>query len=410
MRRLIALFVTVGLWIAAGQTAPAVESTSAPKPELFREIEEIMKDLSEITGLKMRRRVASDTINKDGLRKFLEERLKEAVKPEEIRAEELTLKKLGLVPQEFDLRKTTVDLLTEQAAAFYDYKKKKLFVMDSNASMNDRAVLVHELAHALADEHFNLGKYIIKGKSDDMAVARQAVMEGQATWLMTEYMLFKVGTSLRKADTMADMMNQMNNSPGAGAFPVFDSAPLYLKESLIFPYTKGFSFQQAVIMKYGNQGFAEVFRNPPQSAQQIIHPEKYFKKVVPTQPELPKVKLKGYRGLVGGGVGEFDHNIMLQLHTTSEEAVFAQYWRGAQYRIMENRKANRAVLQYASEWETEDNALRFMQLYRRVLQHKWKKFEVTRESPSEVDGVGDDGRFQVRVIGKLVTSVEGLPQ
>lgn len=403
MRRLIALFLAAALWVAAAQ-APA------SPPELFREIDEIMKDLSEITGLKMTRRVASDTINKENLRKFLEDRLKEAVKPEEIRAEELTLKKFGLVPQDFDLKQTTIDLLTEQAAAFYDYKKKKLFVLDTNATMSDRTVLVHELAHALADEHFNLEKYIVKGKSDDMSVARQAVMEGQATWLMTEFPLVRAGTSLRKAGMMADIMNQMSNTQPGGMYPVFDAAPLYLKESLIFPYTKGFNFQHAVIMKYGNRGFGEVFRNPPLSAQHIIHPEKYFAHVVPTQPELPKVRLRGYKGLVGGGVGEFDHTILLQLHTTKEDAAFAEHWRGAQYRLMENRKAGRTVLQYASDWDSEESAKRYFQLYRRVLAHKWKKCEFTHETATEADGVGDDGMFQVRLAGTRVTSVEGLPR
>jgi hypothetical protein len=49
------------------------------------------------------------------------------------------------VPAEFDLKKTTIDLLTEQAAAFYDYRKKKLFVLSSLPSMMEQALLVlHE--------------------------------------------------------------------------------------------------------------------------------------------------------------------------------------------------------------------------------------------------------------------------
>ena len=61
---------------------------------------------------------------RDKVKEFLEKRMKEAASPEEIRVEELTLKKFGLVPQDFDLAKNTVDLLTEQAAAFYDFHKR----------------------------------------------------------------------------------------------------------------------------------------------------------------------------------------------------------------------------------------------------------------------------------------------
>src|SRR5262249_49794592 len=155
-------------------------------------------------------------------------RIKEAVKPEDIRAEEIALKKLGLAPADFDLRKMTVDLLTEQAAAFYDYRRKKLFILDTNATLMQRPILVHELAHALADQHFNLERYLLKGKSDDSGLARMAVMEGQATWLMSEYMMMKMGTSLKKAPDMAEWMNRMSGGSSGGMYPVFDAAPMYL--------------------------------------------------------------------------------------------------------------------------------------------------------------------------------------
>jgi hypothetical protein len=116
--------------------------------------------------------VQYDTIDKTHLKQFLEDRIREEVKPEEIRSEELALKKFGFVPQDFDLKKTTVDLMTEQAAAFYDYRKKKLFLLDDSATPEQNTVLAHELAHALADQHFHLERYLRHGKSDDSSLAR----------------------------------------------------------------------------------------------------------------------------------------------------------------------------------------------------------------------------------------------
>src|SRR6185312_8700793 len=88
---------------------------------VFQEIDRIMAELTRISGLPANRRVAYDLISRENVKHFLEKRVREVAKPEEIRAEELTLKKFGLVPADFDLAKNTVDLLTEQAAAFYDY-------------------------------------------------------------------------------------------------------------------------------------------------------------------------------------------------------------------------------------------------------------------------------------------------
>ncbi|MBV6431486.1 MAG: hypothetical protein IANPNBLG_01618 [Bryobacteraceae bacterium] len=400
MPRLTTILIPLLLWLAP---APAQQSA---KPELFEEMDGILAELSKFTGWKAPRKVDSDTITKDGLKQFLEDRMKEIVKPEELHAEELSLKKLGLVPKTFDLRKTTVDLLTEQAAAFYDYRKKKLFILDTNATITQKPVLVHELAHALADTQVSLEKYIFKSRSDDSALARQAVMEGQATWLMSEYIMSRMGGSLTKSPEMVDVMSRMAGS-SAGAFPVFDSVPLYLRESLMFPYTKGFAFQQAVVLKLGKEGFLEVFRNPPRSSQQIIHPDKYFDKIQPTKPPLPKASTKGYTGVVEGTVGEFDHEILFRQYGGEADAKLARKWRGAEFRIFENKKdKSRAVLLYASDWQDEKAARDVFRLYKKVLQGKSKTFTLDRESDSEMEGTIDGGRFLVRLQSTLVSSVE----
>src|SRR5271170_6486619 len=135
--------------------------SAAPAQELFTHIGSIKQGLSAITGLAFTRDVPYASISKDQLRKYLEQRLHDTMKPDEVRAEELTLKMLGLVPKDFDLRRNTLELLTEQAAAFYDYNQKRLFVLKGAGNgAEERVALVHELAHALADQHFHLAKYI----------------------------------------------------------------------------------------------------------------------------------------------------------------------------------------------------------------------------------------------------------
>src|SRR5713226_9744453 len=123
---------------------------------IFDEIENDLRDLTAITGLKMHRKVPFDLISKDRVNQYLKDRIQEVSTPEDLRIEELGLKKFGFVPQDFDLAKTTVDLLTEQAAAFYDFHKKKLYITDWAPPGMRQAALVHELAHALADQNFHL--------------------------------------------------------------------------------------------------------------------------------------------------------------------------------------------------------------------------------------------------------------
>jgi hypothetical protein len=373
------------------------------------EASRIVQELTRISGMPLHHPVPCDFITKAKINEFLKKRVHEVAKPEEIRAEELTLKKFGLVPQDFDLAKNTVDLLTEQAAAFYDYDQKKLFITDSTPSDTQEPVLAHELSHALADQNFNLGKFIRQGrKSDDGATARLAVMEGQATWLMSEYLARKGGQSLKDSPALVEMMSRL--SEGAGQFPVFDNAPLYLRNTLVFPYTKGMLFQHAVIQRDGDEGIAEVFRRSPLSTQQILHPEKYFSQVKPTNPDLPDAHLPHtYKELVGGTLGELEHSILLEQYGSKAKAdTLAPHWRGSGFELRENKKAKRVVLLYAVEWDSEDNARLYLAAYRDVLKQKWKSFTVASESEDLVTGTGDDGGFELRRKGAVVSSVEGL--
>src|SRR5919202_1121829 len=127
---------------------------------VFSQIDSIVKSISEITGLPEKHPVRYGRMSKRQLRQFLYKRIKKSLKPEEIYADELALKMFGFVPQDFDLRKSTLDLLTEQAAAFYDYDEKKLFLMEDSSVIGDTVTLAHELTHALADQHFHLNNFM----------------------------------------------------------------------------------------------------------------------------------------------------------------------------------------------------------------------------------------------------------
>jgi hypothetical protein len=233
-------------------------------------------------------------------------------------------------------------------------------------------------------------------------------MEGQATWLMSELLARKMGQSLKGSPALLAAMSGINDN-GAGQFPVFDKSPLYLRQTLVFPYTKGMLFQHAAFERDGQQGFTEVFLKPPVSTQQILHPEKYFEGVKPTNPDVPDPKLKGFKNLVGGSLGELEHNILLEQYVSKESAAdIAPHWRGSNFVLMENKKANRIVLLYASEWDSPDSARRFFQAYRQVLAKKWKQMKVDAQTTELITGTGDDGVFELRLKGNIVTSIEGL--
>ena len=399
MKPLLACLLGTALLVAADQ------------PPLFSEIGTIEEGLSEITGLRFTRQVPYAVINKEQLRRYLEDRIKESVKPADLRAEELTLKLLGLIPPEFDLRQNTVDLLTEQAAAFYDYNKRRLYVLEgSGAGAEERMALVHELAHALADQHFPLRKYIREGlQSDDGSTARLAVMEGQASWLMAAYLSKLSGGPADVPDGVLQLMT--NTMAGSAAqYPVFSKAPPYIRESLVFPYSDGMLFQNAVFKKLGREAFSEVFQRAPASTQQIIHPDRYLAHSVPAVPDPPAVPApREMRKLAEGSLGEFDFRVLLSQYTSKDEGEQASaHLAGGSYTLFEYKHDKLPVLAFASTWDSEESAAKYLELYHRVLEGKWKKPEIAPQTSTEIVGHGDSGYFRAWREGASVYHLEGL--
>lgn len=404
LRRFRSFFLPSILILSAACILPAADTA-------FEQIDSIVQSLSQITGFKELHPVPYGRMNKRQLHKFLARRIRKTLRPEEIRADELALKMFGLVPQSFDLKASTVDLLTEQAAAFYDYDEKKLFLTADSSFSSEVMTLAHELSHALADQHYDLSKYMDEeNMQDDENLAHSAVVEGEASWLMIAYELQKSGQP--PAPTREQLDSVFNSSDGSMSdYPVLKASPLYIQQSLLFPYLEGTLFFDAVYHREGKAAFGDVFTDPPVDSAQILHPQRYFEHVKPSNPQIPQlVELKGSPKLNDGTLGEFDHRILLWQFVNEEEGKrLAANLAGSQFRISALGPEQRPVLLYTSDWDTEQHARQFLADYETVLHKKWRMCDETVRQRDLIAGEGDNGFFVVRLAGRTVTSIEGLP-
>jgi hypothetical protein len=406
-RKLVSLASLVILVLLGGAWQ---KPAGAGKPSLptAKEIDSVLKELAAITGFRIRRQLPFALVTREEINVFLKDQIKKSVKPDEVRAEEITLKKFGFVPPDFDLKKTTIELLTEQAAAYYDFRRKKLFISDwATTNMRD-AALIHELAHALADQNFPIRKFLNKGsENSEISTAREAVVEGQASWLMQEVDARRQGKTLANPQTARELLNIDMDSDDA-AYPVFNQVPLYLKKTLLFPYAEGENFQEAVVLHDGKGAFERVFRQPPVSTSQIQHPERYFAGETPTSPKLPAPAADA-KPFVTGSLGELETRILLQQYVNSSTAAaLGPQLRGAGYRVDELKKDNRTMLVFASEWDNDDSASRFFEAYQQVLRGKWKSMEVSGQTALAFEGKSEDGYFKVVREGTRILSREGF--
>ena len=388
--------------------APLLAARKRQDP-VFSRIDSIVKSLSSISGMTEEHPVPYGTMSKKQLRHFLRKRIKKTLKPDEIRADELALKMFGLVPQSFDLKKSTIDLLTEQAAAFYDYDEKKLFLLEGSPITEETTTLAHELSHALADQHFDLNRFMDETPAnDDENLAHSAVVEGQASWLMIAYDLAEAG---KPPIPTQEMLKSVEDSSDTSAtdYPVLKASPLYIQQSLLFPYTDGTRFFNAVYQKLGKQAFGAVFTQAPVASSQIMHPERYFAHEKPVIPDLPKISFhRDQKEITDGSLGEFDHRMLLWQYVGLAEAnTLAPHLRGAQFRMTAARDS-RPVLTYVSQWNSDSSAAEYFTAYKKVLKAKWKHCDPSINSDVTFAGSGDGGYFVTHRQGDTLTSLEGL--
>src|SRR4029078_12638071 len=69
---------------------------------------------------------------------------------------------------------------------YYSIKDKTLFLYDDLKGSYQRGVLIHEMLHALQDQHFGLEKLHQSAFGSDAELALAALVEGDATFAMIE--------------------------------------------------------------------------------------------------------------------------------------------------------------------------------------------------------------------------------
>ena len=421
---LAALVFAHGLRMAVAQVAPAGGNRSeqqnpaaAPSPEqqnpgeaaappekkispqeaaqLFRDIDAILKFASRDTDLPIKQEVKRRLATREEVVAYLEKSMAEDKDTERLRRSERVLKKFGLLPADFDLEGFLVKLLREQVAGYYDPKTKTVNLLDWIGPEQQRPVMAHELTHALQDQSFGLEKWMKRGdidldrkknptpediERDEDSEARQALVEGQAMVVLVDYMLDPTGQSLLSSPQIAKAITA-GMLVGTSDAPEFQSAPIFLKESLTFPYRYGLDFEAELLRSGGKQkAFAGAFTHPPQTTREIMEPKTYLSGERIEAVPLPDFKrdFDRYERFDIGAMGEFDVAILLDQYANPEVShTLYPHWRGGYYYAVQSKDDRSAPLGllYWSRWSDGESAARFAALYAKGLTLRYKQVD-----------------------------------
>lgn len=374
--------------------SPPAEKKISPEEaqQLFSSIDETLTWLSKDTGYPIKRKVKGELASREQVAKYVEDRLNDDEDAKRLERSAIVLKKFGLLPRDFDLHSFLIQLLKEQVAGYYDVKTKSMYLLDWLSADAQKPVLAHELTHALQDQSFDLktwespkapkarDKEEFSFDEDEASTARSAVAEGQGMVTLVDYMLRDSGRTLADAPQVAAMMRSAMTSNSD--YPLLQKAPLMIRESLVFPYGDGLTFEASLLQKGKDTAFSGAFRRPPQDTHEILdvtayldaHPVRWL-----VLPDLKKELGSGYEKYDVGSIGQLDTQILVEQYADKETAdKMSEAWRGGVYYAASNRdpKINGTAkigLLYLSRWDSDDAADQFAEIYADYLPKRYAK-------------------------------------
>ena len=146
--------------LAALSLYSVTETRAQTEEELLESTAEIQNFVARYRGLDFLKPVSKRIQTKQQTEQFLKQRISEEFSEEEISKAERLLKRLDLLPADYDYYTSMVELMTEQLAGMYDHKEKFLAIADWLPLEMQKPVLAHELTHALQDQHYGLDNYL----------------------------------------------------------------------------------------------------------------------------------------------------------------------------------------------------------------------------------------------------------
>jgi hypothetical protein len=320
---------------------------------------EIRSAVERIRGLQPDAAVDPVTINEAQLRGNLEAEFDATYTPEQLKEADDLLQELGLIPAGSSLRKLTLDLQAGQVAGYYSPEQDELFVVNRTGDLGpvDEATYAHEFTHQLQDQRFDLGALGLDATDQsDRSLGRLALVEGDATSVQSSWMTTNLDA--------AELGELLKAALDPAAVAALNNAPAYLRDTATFPYQDGLAFVGRLLASGGYAAVDSAFADPPDSTEQVLHPDKYLTREVPVEVNLPK----NVPDALGSGWSEVGRDtlgeLILRIWLTeggvpvADARTAAAGWGGDRLALYRGPDGATAVM-VRTEWDTAADAAAF---------------------------------------------------
>jgi len=389
--------------VSVANVAPRPTSVAAPAPTVTSPdspvLQQIESDVVNLRGLQPRTAVPIQFLDQAALNRLYVDRFNQDYLPSEQESDQKLLATLGLISPNDTVVQILLGVLQEQILGLYSQDDKTMYLLADGGQFGpqEKDSFAEEFDHALQDQYYDLSTLAPKHPdNDDRSLAAQALIQGDATLLQRLW---------AQQNLTSDELGQLGQ--GGSTSKLF-SAPLFLREQLLFPYADGFNFVRQIYQTSGYAGVDDVFRDPPQSTAQILHIDKYRNHVAPVAVDLPDLSQgalgDGWRQISSNVFGELDLRLILTQLTDSTTGVRgASGWSGDRWELLE--KDGHPALVLKSVWDSEADATTFFQAFAQAMQNRYFGASVESATDTRAALTATNAATEVRRSGATVVAV-----
>ena len=351
-RLLVGAALAASLAACRGQ-APGV----ADAPAVRATVDSLIPLVEKAVGITFRKPPRFEIRTKQQVQAYLRIKHEQEFPASKMAGVEAAYRLLELLPDTLDIKALLLPLYSEQVAGYYDPDSTTLYAVEGAKGDQLRLVLAHELVHALQHERLPLETMLKDVTNGDRLAAFQAVLEGHATVAM-------LGVAMPNQEVLADPnfwgAYREQVRAAQSSMPVFQKAPLILREGLIFPYLAGAEFMRWWAIQGGDRGPLPTREQLPQSTEQILHPDRYLANDRPIDVQFAEPR--DAEVLHEDTMGEFELQIWATQMRNGGEVLtdLPMGWAGDRFRVYRTPAGPALVL--STVWDDSTAARRFAKL------------------------------------------------